>query len=107
MRRFLVVLAVTAPLLAAGPAPAQPSGDAEAGRLIATTWCANCHAVAPGASPPTGDAAPPFAAVAARASTTALSLRVFLQTPHANMPDYRLTPQQTDDVTAWILSLRR
>jgi mono/diheme cytochrome c family protein len=103
----MAALAMAALAMEAAPAIAQPAGDAEAGRLIATTWCANCHAVAPGASPPTGDAAPPFAAVAARPSTTALSLRVFLQTPHVNMPDYRLTPQQTDDVTAWILSLRR
>jgi hypothetical protein len=35
-----------------------------------------------------------------------MSLHAFLITPHANMPDYRLTPQQIDDVVTYILSLR-
>ena len=40
-------------------------------------------------------------------STTSMSLRVFLQSPHGNMPDYRLSREQIDDVVAYILSLRR
>ncbi len=40
-------------------------------------------------------------------STTSMSLRVFLQSPHGNMPDYRLTREQMDDVVAYLLSLRR
>ena len=41
------------------------------------------------------------------ASTTSMSLRVFLQTPHPSMPDYRLTREELDDVVAYILTLRR
>ena len=40
-------------------------------------------------------------------STTSMSLRVFLQSPHANMPDYRLTRDQLDDVVAYLLAQRR
>jgi mono/diheme cytochrome c family protein len=39
-------------------------------------------------------------------STTALSLQAFLQTSHHNMPDWRLTRQQVDDVVAYIVTLR-
>jgi hypothetical protein len=39
-------------------------------------------------------------------ATTSMSLHVFLLTPHANMPNYHLTPQEIDDVVAYILSLR-
>lgn len=39
-------------------------------------------------------------------SQTALSLRAFLQTPHGAMPRYHLTATETDDVVAYVLSLR-
>ncbi|WP_431270011.1 hypothetical protein [Dankookia sp. P2] len=60
--------------------------------------------IGPGARGPAGDAAPPFAAVAAMPSTTEMSLRAFLQTPHARMPDYRLTTAELDGVVGWILA---
>ncbi|HYF08855.1 MAG TPA: cytochrome c [Acetobacteraceae bacterium] len=89
------------------PAAAQSEiGDAREGRRLAETWCANCHRVGPQGPGPANDAAAAFAAIAAMPSTTAMSLRVFLQTPHANMPDYRLTRDQTDNLVAYILSLR-
>ena len=77
------------------------------GRRVAETWCANCHVIGPGARGPAGDAAPPFDAVARMPSTTEMSLRAFLQTPHARMPDYRLTQQELDGVVTWILALKR
>jgi mono/diheme cytochrome c family protein len=36
-----------------------------------------------------------------------MSLRVFLQTPHANMPNFQLSRAETDAIVAYILSLRR
>jgi mono/diheme cytochrome c family protein len=92
----------------AAPALAQPEpGDARAGQRLAAAWCANCHQVAPGGPGPSTDAAPAFAGIAAMPSTTSMSLRVFLQSPHASMPDYRLTREQLDDLVAYLLSLRR
>jgi mono/diheme cytochrome c family protein len=76
------------------------------GRRVAETWCANCHVIGPGARGPVGDAAPPFEAVARMPSTTEMSLRAFLQTPHSRMPDYRLSTQELDGVVAWILALK-
>jgi mono/diheme cytochrome c family protein len=76
------------------------------GRVVAESWCANCHVVGPAQRQAPGDAAPPFAAVARMPSTTEMSLRVFLQSPHARMPDYRLSQSELDSVVTYILSLR-
>ncbi len=93
---------------AASPALAQPEpGDARSGQRLAATWCANCHRIAEGGPGPASDAAPSFPAIAGMPSSTSMSLRVFLQSPHANMPDYRLTREQIDDLVAYMLSLRR
>lgn len=103
MRALTMSLALlAAPALAQSP----PAPLAEEGARIAQQWCANCHAIAHGRQPPTGDAASSFPAIARLASTTEMSLRVFLQTPHANMPDYRLSRAETDAVVAYLLSLK-
>ncbi len=104
MRALLALPLLVAPCLAAAQ---QPPGDPAAGRRVAEAWCANCHRVGPAGPGPTTDAAPAFAAIAAMPSTTALSLRAFLQTPHANMPDYRLSRADMDNVISYILGLRR
>ncbi len=94
--------------LLAAPALAQPEpGDPRAGRGLAANWCAHCHRIAPGGPGPATDGAAPFASIVAMPSTTSMSLRVFLQTPHAGMPDYHLTRDQLDDLVAYLLSLRR
>jgi mono/diheme cytochrome c family protein len=97
---------VSLALAAAAPAAAQSTGNALAGQALARQWCASCHLIGTGEGRTT-DAAPPFEAVARRASTTETSLRVFLQTPHRRMPNYTLTRQETDDVVAYIVGLRR
>ena len=81
-------------------------GDLDAGRTIAKTWCANCHVVDPNATQG-ADQVPTFAAIAKMTSTTAMSLHAFLQTPHSRMPNFQLGNQQIDDVSAYILSLKK
>jgi mono/diheme cytochrome c family protein len=97
--RNLIGLAVVVAL--SGPAFGQ---DALTGEEIARRWCSGCHEV--GRAPVRNDAIPSFAAIARLPSTTTLSLRVFLGTPHHRMPDYSLTRQEIADVSAYILSLR-
>ena len=46
--------------------------------------------------------APAFQTIANDPAVTALSLRVFLRTPHKNMPDLVLTETETDDVIGYI-----
>lgn len=103
IRQMLVALGIG--LLGAGGAQAQEMGDARAGRAVAVTFCIQCHAI-DGANRDPARVPPDFGAVADMASQTALSLRVFLQTPHGDMPRYQLTATETDDVIAYVLSLR-
>jgi len=101
--------AVLAALLLAGamPAVAQvPVGDPVAGARTAERWCVSCHAVGPGGARAT-DGAPTLQSVADRPSITAGSLTVFLRTPHDRMPDLSLSREETDDLIAYILALRR
>jgi mono/diheme cytochrome c family protein len=91
---------------APGPAAAQDIGDAKAGRLLAQTWCAGCHVVDPASGRAASTAAPGFQEIANMPSTTAMALRVFLQTPHGQMPDLQLSRNETDNVIAYVLGFR-
>jgi len=87
-------------------AGAQELGDIAAGRRLSQTWCSSCHLVAPDVDRAVSNGVPTFVGVARDPSVTALSLRVFLQTPHAGMPDLHLSRSEVDDLAAYVLSLR-
>ena len=93
-------------LLATGHGRAQTVGDPADGRRLAAAWCSGCHQVDPQPQTLASDAVPSFQAVAAMPSTTSMSIRAFLSTSHAVMPDFKLTDGQIDDISAHILSLR-
>ena len=95
-------------LLATWPhwANAQEIGDVAAGRHLSETWCASCHLVGSDTARGVSNGVPTFVAIARQKSTTVLSLRVFLQTPHARMPDLHLSRDEIDNLAAYILSLR-
>jgi mono/diheme cytochrome c family protein len=98
--RLLASIAACAFFTIAAPlvASAQQSlsgGDPASGRAFALQTCTPCHVVAQDQiSPP-------------RFAMTANALHAFLATPHPTMPNLILTPQETDDVVAYILSLHR
>jgi cytochrome c len=48
---------------------------------------------------------PAFRDVANTSGMTATAIRVFLRTSHPKMPNLILTPEETEDVIAYILSL--
>jgi mono/diheme cytochrome c family protein len=103
--RSTIVFSICVALATLQPIRAQHlRGDAKAGRALAKAWCTGCHSVEPGA---VGMFAADFTEVAKLPSTTALSLKVFLQTSHKNMPDFTLKPTEADDIIAYILSLKR
>jgi mono/diheme cytochrome c family protein len=81
------------------------SGDSVRGRHLALAWCSNCHAL-DGEIRRSGDT-PDFTAIARKPSTSAASLRAFLQTAHAGMPDWQLTRDEIEDLIAYILSLKK
>jgi cytochrome c1 len=79
----------------------------EAGHVYAREGCSPCHAVtAEQASRRTIAIAPDFQTIANTPGMTATALRAVLQTPHPKMPNLILTPDQSSDVVAFLLSLR-
>jgi mono/diheme cytochrome c family protein len=99
----LVVVALLAVPLAA---LAQSEGDPGSGRLLATKLCSSCHRVLPMTLPDRADP-PSFQSIADLPSTTGLSLNVFLHSNHKNMPDLVLSPADSKDLIAYILSLKQ
>ena len=85
---------------------ASPSDSIAAGHRLADAWCKSCHAIEE-ATAGGVKAAPDFAAIANRVSTTALSIKVFLKTNHPHMPNIIIGPDQADELTNYILSLKR
>lgn len=81
-------------------------GDAAKGRDLALQVCIACHFVDKGESDDNSYEATAFQNIADNPAHTALSLRVFLTTPHKNMPNLVLTDDETDNLIAYILSLR-
>ncbi len=93
-------------VLGSGPVKAQSIGDLTAGRMIAATLCVQCHRITGSDNDP--DRTPPdFGAVANMRSFTGLSMRVFLQTPHGQMPRYQFNQTEMDDIVAYLSSLRQ
>jgi len=91
--------------LIAGPAIAA-SADPRTGEQIAKSDCASCHAVGRDAGETSADPkAPRFIDVAKMPSTTELSLKVFLRSPHKTMPNIILTREEIDSVASYILGL--
>jgi mono/diheme cytochrome c family protein len=82
-------------------------GNPQAGRAFALRNCADCHLVSPRQpTPPSVAKVPSFQAISKMRSTTEMSLRAFLSTPHPNMPNFVVAPNDQADVIAYILSLR-
>ncbi|MGH6952971.1 MAG: hypothetical protein ACREGL_02235 [Alphaproteobacteria bacterium] len=100
-------LCVLVAVLAGASAAAQDlPGDPSLGRGIAERWCTECHVVEPSVREPGKANAPAFQEVSDDPAVTETALRTFLQTPHENMPDVKLTSDETGDIVAYILSLR-
>jgi len=107
MRIYASVIIGLLPVCLAGPAAAQElPGNPQAGRTLAVTECAGCHEVKKGVKGAALPEPPGFQSIADNPAMTALALRVFLRTPHSDMPNLILTDQESDDVIAYILGLR-
>jgi len=86
-------------------AASRAKADAARGQVLAEQWCAQCHGVhlnEASANPKS----PTFPAIAAEASITETSLRVFLRTPHSTMPNIMLKSDDRDDIVEYLLSLK-
>ena len=101
-----LIAATGAVLALAGAAQPQETGSVAAGHELARQVCAECHAIeAHDPLSPHADA-PPFRDVANQPEMTALALSVWFRTPHPTMPNFVLKDDETEDLIAFILSLR-
>ena len=85
---------------------AQELGDAKSGLAYAEGVCAECHAVKKGQRVSPHERAPAFEVVANSRGMTEMALRVWFQSPHPSMPNLRLTEKLSDDLIAYIMSLK-
>ncbi len=105
MSRISILLAVLA--LAAVPAKAQSQlGDVSKGGVLAQKVCAACHLVEKRQNNDKPAPAKTFQEIANNPARTEMSLRVFLSTDHRKMPPLILTEKETDNIIAYILSLK-
>jgi mono/diheme cytochrome c family protein len=77
-------------------------GSPAEGLKFARDNCAECHHVGPKEPLVVFSPASPFSKIAADPKTT----RFFLRSSHIDMPNFILTEEQTDDLVAYILSLK-
>lgn len=78
------------------------------GYAFAKTNCAGCHAITANATAPNSEA-PPFEAIVNTKGLTARTLETFLRDSH-NFPGqmaFEIDPAKVDDVTAYMLTLKR
>lgn len=102
---MLVRLAVA--MVALGLCASAQAQTADQGRDIAVKSCSECHLVGRADATPKNFTAPSFADIANMPSATLLSIKVFLRTPHANMPDIMLNESELDAIAEHIMSLKR
>jgi mono/diheme cytochrome c family protein len=106
MRLSKLVVSAAALAAALSIASAQDlRGNVAAGRDLAGHWCGNCHQIDGG--PPARPGVSTFEQVARLPSTTALSLRVFLRTSHADMPNIQMSDADADDLIVYMLTLKK
>lgn len=83
------------------------AGDAKRGQQVAEKWCATCHETSPGSLRLDKTRPASFQEIAGTPGMNELALRVFFQTPHKEMPNFVLTNNVRDDLTAYITGLKR
>ena len=100
MKRWIAVVMVIVPQIAAAQ-------DVEGGSNIAKRWCADCHTIERTPPRARADSVSSFVDIAARPGTSKLSLYASMTAEHGRMPNFSLTNAEMNDLSAYILSLRR
>ena len=102
----LMLAAVMAVAMPAGPAAGQEIGQSSRGLVLAQRLCAECHAVQKEDSRSPNATAPRFQAIASIPGMTATALSAALNTSHRVMPNIVLAADEQADIIAYILSLK-
>jgi mono/diheme cytochrome c family protein len=96
---LIALVLMTTPVLAASPAE-------QRGRAYAKSHCARCHAIDRTGQSPLG-AAPPFRTLHQRypVETLGEALAEGINTGHAEMPEFRLDPDEIHDLLSYLKTL--
>lgn len=105
MRLSVLLLGVVSTALTPH-AVGQTIGDAFRGKALAAQFCSECHNTLDNDERSPDPKATSFPVIANTWGMTAMALGVWMQTGHPTMPNIRLKPETTDDIIAYILSLR-
>lgn len=82
-------------------------GDVEKGRLYARRVCADCHNVTGTDAPSPNRKAPTFKAIANTSGMTVTAITVWSRTPHISMPNLVIPQDDLENLSSYILSLKR
>lgn len=86
-------------------AASQDLGDPAIGRGLARDICAICHGVEPDSRESPNPNAPSFRTLADTPGMNRRALAAALATSHRSMPNLELSPEETRDLSAYILRL--
>jgi len=105
--RVSVLTAVV--LFSATPASAQSLENLSVmeGERLARTLCVNSHQVAPDGAGTALSDVPGFAEVANRPDTTREAIEPYMLSPHPAMPQIQFTRDELNNISAYIMSLRK
>ena len=108
LRLPLLILVTTAAAILVPDGASAQSPRAERGRAFARANCATCHSIDK-VSPSPLAIAPPFRSLHERYSVEALeeALAEGIVTGHANMPEFRLEPDQIGNFIDFLKTLER
>lgn len=106
MVRIFGNLVGTGLILLPGLAGAVELGDPKLGLAYARKNCAECHRVEPGGAVSPSGIIPSFESIANKRGMTALTLNVWMQTPHPTMPNLIIPTEERDNLISYIMSLR-
>jgi len=104
MKTSSPALYLAAALALFGSFSAACAQNAENGRHLSERWCTECHAIGP---PPARPKAQSFASIAAKETITAEMIVSFLRLPHATMPNLPLTGSDSQDIAAFVMSMKK
>lgn len=88
------------------PAGAQEVGNPYRGQAYAQQMCADCHATGPEDRAGGKPTAPSFVQVANTSGMTGMALAAWFKSDHPTMPNLMVKPENMDDISAYILSLK-
>ena len=104
MNRYPQMSSLALALAVFGSIAAASAQNIENGRHLSERWCVECHAIAPA---PGRSKAQSFAAIAAKEKITTEMIASFLRLPHATMPNVPLRGSDTQDIAAFIMSMKK